>query len=125
MNPPATGTHRFHPKALAYGVAAGPLLWTLHLWVSYTLASLGCSAGGLDASLARWLILGLTVVLVALVGLAGWLAYGNWRALSRPGSAAALKFERTVALAGVLLSGLFGFMLLFAAVPALVVRPCY
>ncbi|MEZ4523233.1 MAG: hypothetical protein R3A46_16560 [Thermomicrobiales bacterium] len=60
-----------------YSVAAGPLIWAIHVSVSYMMVGLVCDWGtGLPIYLA-------TLVALAAVGIAGYYAYGTWRQLQQ------------------------------------------
>ena len=117
---------------LWFGVLAGPIAWSVHLLVSYTLVTLVCKAGFHGSMILGVSGVGVLVAFVtlmpALVTLyAGTVAYRTWR---RTGGGALIAADQRdepssfLALSGVVLSGLFFLAIVLAAVPAFVLPPC-
>jgi hypothetical protein len=134
MNPPISTAPLPRPVALAYAVAAGPVVWALDLLAVYALASLGCARGWPGVNLLG--LAGLPVALVAVTLLAevlivpaGVHGYRRWRALHagqspnrRPGAGVSL--EQCLTFSGFLMSAYFALAVLLSGLPALLVTPC-
>ena len=103
------------------GIFGAPLAWFASQQVSYALVPWACHGGPLIA-------IHLTnLVALALVVLAGALAWRDWRRAGRPGSDEAAAPEgraRFLALVGLTLSGLFGLAILAQAGGAFFFGPC-
>lgn len=128
-------TFNVSPRELWFGVAAGPILWAIHLVVSYGLVSLHCNwaffsftmlgAPGIVAILALF-----TFAVLAVVVYAGIRARRNWNVMRQQEMAAASGEARTeerhefLSISGALLSALFAAAILIALIPALVLGPC-
>jgi hypothetical protein len=65
------------------------------------------------------LVLTAATLLICVYG--GWLAYRHWRRLSGLDA----ETERFMAVAGILLNGLFAFLALAHGLPTLVLSPCW
>ncbi|MFP5320680.1 MAG: hypothetical protein ACLGIC_02425 [Acidimicrobiia bacterium] len=94
--------------------ATGPLLWFVHLNVSYLLVPPSCRWGH------RWAFGAVTVL--ALAGIAGASA-ASWRAWRDDGREAT-DLVRAIGLAGVVLGALFALTTLLVGASVLVVHPC-
>lgn len=73
-----------NPRQLWSTLAAGPLIWSVHLVASYALVSVACQWGFLQSELLgitglRLVLLVFTVLAALAVFYAGFLAYGDWR----------------------------------------------
>jgi hypothetical protein len=109
---------------LVLGLLGGGAAWIVHLSASYFLVALGCPRG--------WPALGVLLGVVTLAGVGGAVAAGMAaRRGGRVGPARAVADEpdpgepaRFVAGVGVLLAGLFAFMILVAGVAPLILSPC-
>jgi hypothetical protein len=120
--------------ALWFGLLAGPLIWSVYFMAGYALVEFACKLGllrfnllGLSAVSA--IIIGLTLVALLATLYAGFVAYQKWQRMRRDESdqvdrGRAEKSPMFMALAGVLLSGLFALLILLTGIPALVLRPC-
>jgi hypothetical protein len=121
-------------KTLWFGMFASPVIWSVYLLVGYSLAEASCRT-----SLLRFQILGtdaLLVVLIALSALAvtgvvwnAWWSYRSWRhyAMLNPEEDFSLQaFDRDefLALSGLLLSGIFLFLVLINIYPFLTLKLC-
>ncbi len=105
---------------------AGAIAWSLHLMVSYAVASMGCTFALDHMTLfgisAIPFLIGLITLLAALVSIStGVLAYRKWQ---RTEVNQVDGFARFLTLGGTVLNGLFTVLILFEAVPVLMVRPC-
>ena len=86
---PAPHRHRVGSLALAFGVAAGPLAWGVHLVVNYGIASHACFPGAGPRSQAPagaglwWLLLSIDLIAIAVAAAATLVSYRSWRATRR------------------------------------------
>lgn len=69
---------------LWFGVAAGPLIWAIHLVLAYALQSLSCQWQFLHTTILgmhglRFTLLVITILAVLLIVYGGVVAYGFWR----------------------------------------------
>jgi hypothetical protein len=121
---------QFSPQWLT--MLAGPLVWTVHFLVLYTLSEFGCRGGWLRG---EWLglpaapvaIAFVTLVALAVSGLAAWRAYRHWRAgeAGQAGNWTDVESrDRFIQVAGWLLGLLFTFLILLTALPAVVLPRC-
>ena len=119
------------PRELWFGVAAGPILWAVHLVLSYGLVSLACTWGFFNFTVSG--IAGIVVVLTALtivfavvVLYAGILARRNHSEIEERGTLRGRVEERHhfLATSGMLLSGLFFVVIVVSLIPAFVLGPC-
>jgi 1,4-dihydroxy-2-naphthoate octaprenyltransferase len=100
------------PLVVWLGVLAGPLAWTAHLLVAYVLVGVACATG------RGWPIHLVTLVAIVATVAGGVLAY---RLSRRPDLTQGSHFA---ALAGVLLSAMFGFAIVMESLPTFGVGPC-
>lgn len=128
-NPPVNA------RRLWFAVAAGPIAWALHLFVSYALASLPCITPVFNFSVLglpgiRFVLIVFTVVMALIVFLAGFMGYGIWRLLrdedqdqegSRRPTETRIHF---MAFSGILLAALFGAGILLTVGPILALDVC-
>jgi len=120
-------------RGLWWSLAAGAVLWSLHLVVSYALLSLACERGLFTVHLlpgiaAVRLIVGTFTLIAALLVLyAGLVAYRNWRHMRRADSSAetepAGRF-RFMALLGALLNSIFFATIFVTAFPIIFMQLC-
>jgi len=118
-------------RQTGFSLAAGPVIWALHMAIVYPVTSLTCEWGWFPAEILgmpglRFFQLAVTAVAAAIVGVAGLLALREWRALREPASdqepdAALSPF---MAMLGVLSNALFLLAILVAIVPILTLAPC-
>lgn len=76
------------PRTLWGSLAAGAVVWSLHLIISYALVSVACERGLLQTivgsfALVRWLALGLTLLATAAVLYATVVAYRLWQQMAQ------------------------------------------
>jgi NADH:ubiquinone oxidoreductase subunit 6 (subunit J) len=123
--------HHVPPRELWFGVAAGPILWILHLVASYVLVALHCqwqffsfTLFGISGIVAILVIM--TLVVVAVVLYAGYLALADWRQIRATGAGGGRVAERHrfMAYSGVLLSALFFLVIIISLVPSFVLATC-
>lgn len=119
---------------LWFGVLGSPIAWFFHLVVAYTLAEVACVAGfpgfdvlGLHGGVS--LILGVTLLALAVTGTAGLVAYGSNRQLDRHSEKKEAPVDRGVAEQmaqwGVHLSVLFIFIIAVETIPVFFyLQPC-
>ncbi|HWQ13212.1 MAG TPA: hypothetical protein VNL77_10450 [Roseiflexaceae bacterium] len=115
------------PRRLVLGLLGPPVVWAVHFLAIYGVVALTCWAG-----LSRWTLLGLagqaavvlaaTLVALALIGWAGWTAYGAWSAARADEEAPG--WQAYAGRAGALLSGLFALAVVLETVPAFVLPTC-
>jgi hypothetical protein len=72
--------------ALRFGMVGGGVAWTLHLLLSYVVAEFGCLAGlgevrFLGLTVVAWLLLGVTLAVLALGGMAAMVSWRSQRIL--------------------------------------------
>jgi hypothetical protein len=133
---PAPARHAVDPRLLWFGLFGAPAVWTIQELVGYILAAHACfphmapratpALGGL------WVLeLGLGIAALIVAGLAGWMALRSWRAVRprHPGAGTAQVDigegrARFMALAGILVSGMFLLGILMNVLPIFLVAPC-
>ena len=113
------------------GVLTGPIMWSLHLIVTWGLIEIACEMGlatiaVFGISLVYLLIVAATILLLGATILAGIVAYQDWR---RGGGGSFLDDEAEQAhpfmsFCGVIVSALFGLAIVLATYPILLLRPC-
>ena len=118
-------------RSLWLGLLAGPLTWAVYFILGYLLVEAVCKAGFLNISLfgLTALILLLTVIGLVITLYASLYNYRKWQQAPEKGS---LDFDdplghkpaRFMALAGLLLSGLFGLIILLTGISVFILRPC-
>jgi hypothetical protein len=109
--------------ALWFGALGGALAWTVHLLLSYALVAPACAAGGV------WMLHAVTVGTLAPTILAGLLSHRAWqrhRADPQTGVRGEKSgWRRFMALAGLVLSVLFGLAIVLEGLPAAILSPCW
>jgi hypothetical protein len=110
--------HSPHRAQLWFGLLGGAIAWLVHLMVAYGIAEFGCVGGlaeytWMGISLVAWLILALSVLTGLIAAIATFVAY---RARKRLESASS-DGRDLVALAGVLTSGMFTFIIVVESLP--------
>lgn len=112
------------------GVLTSPVIWTLHLLIGYVTAEAGCETGflGNEATL-RAVLIWLTALGLVGIGANVFWGYKRWRQFRGGSSSVGFDlraFDRSafMALAGLLLSVLFGILLLLNLYPFLVLTAC-
>ena len=116
-------------RSLAIAALAGPLAWSTYFLVGYSLAEAACrlpllTGTVLGLAAVSFAVLVLTAATAIISLYAGWLAYAHWRRRSRPAGQDG-DTDRFLAVSGILLNGLFAFVTIATAVPALVLSPCW
>ena len=119
-------------KTLAFGLFAGPVMWSIQELVSYPLAAQSCYPGSVPLREPLISSVGLLVALTTLIALvvtvaALLVALRNWRAAGSIAEREAPDENRTrfLSLAGVLVSALFILAIVLNGVPVLLLSPCY
>lgn len=113
--------------AVLTSVVGGPVAWSLHLFISYFLVTIGCTTGWGGTVPA---ILIVTILLAAAAFGSGVVAFRRWRqldgapqdwreALSEPRGRGGLLW-----MVGILSAALFGVVILLAGLPPLFVPIC-
>lgn len=113
-------------------LAAGPVLWSVHLVASYALVSIACRWGLLQSELLgitglRLVLLVFTVIAALVVFYAGFLAYGNWRDIrdnERDGEPLENNRHLFMVYSALILNGLFFAILLVSLVPIMYLNLC-
>lgn len=125
--------HRRRLWSLWFGLAGGPIIYSVYFLAVYFLGEAACMADllryrllGLEA-ITFWVLL-LTLVAAALTGYGTWLAYHHWRATRNPVGQEAGREQRSyqpfMAFIGLWLSGLFTVVILLTGLPALFLVLC-
>jgi hypothetical protein len=125
-HPPVT------PGRLWFGLAAGPVIWAIHLSVAYALLAVSCqwdffrfTVLGIDG--VRFILIVFTVIAGLVILAGGWLSYNSWQDLrARPaqeGKEPIGRF-RFMTRSGMLLSGIFFFSTILSIVPILMLPAC-
>lgn len=120
------------PRQLWFGVAAGPIVWAIHLVVAYALVSLACNWNFFSFTMlgVPGIVAVLTLVTLAMGAIvlyAGLLAWRNWRLIEREAERVHGRREERhyfLAYSGVLLSALFLLAILLSLTPAFTLGPC-
>jgi hypothetical protein len=102
-------------------VLAGPTIWFAGMLANFALAPWACALGWKPALFA------VTLVSLAVDAAAGLLAWRLWRGagVEMPGEVGgAIAHERSLTLAGVLLSSLFFIVIVAQAVPNIILAGC-
>ncbi len=118
--------------SLLFALAAGPLLWGVHLGAGYAIASAGCALGwnsmmfaGLNLITEIVLLMSLVLILITLA--AALVAFREWRRLNAESDRdpeAGRGAWRFLALFSTLANGYFAFVILFATLPFFFLNPC-
>lgn len=121
-------------RGLVILLLAGPLVWTAHHLTGYLLVELSCRTGLLGGqifgiSVLRAVVIGLTIVALALTLYAGFRAYRNWQFTredrsENPETELVIGRTRFLAQAGLLLNIIFAAIILLNGIPALFLRLC-
>jgi hypothetical protein len=102
-------------------VLLAPFAWLLEMQISYAMTKWACENDRRD------LILAMPVGSLALVSLAGWMAWSCWTKLRHSAQEEGGRMEDRsyfLALAGLAMSGIFALLILTAVVPRYVLSPC-
>src|SRR5688500_11353958 len=121
-------------RSLWLGLLAGPLTWAVYFILGYLLVEAVCKTDFLSFSLFSLPALSDIILLLTVIGLfitiyASFFNYRKWRQALEKGS---LDLDeqlgpgpaRFMALAGLLLGGLFTLIILLTGVSVFVLRPC-
>ena len=103
---------------------AGPMVWYFYFWIVYLLAEGACQLDGLKFGLlglpaVSTVTLAFTLGASTLVTIAARRSYQEWK-----DGSPAIDDDRGLALAGLLLSGIFLVSILATGLPALAMEPC-
>ncbi len=133
---PSPQRHRVGVWSRWFALLGAPLAWLSQLFVNASLASQACFAGGAPLNTPNWphmtlttaVVEGLMLLVCVAAGLTGW---HDWRRSpdERHGGAHRLVSSgdgrtRFMAMAGMLVSGLFALATAFGLLAALTVPPC-
>jgi hypothetical protein len=102
-------------------VLTGPTVWFLSLLTNFALAPWACALGWKPAEFA------VAAVALAITVAAGLISWKVWRGagLEMPGeTGGAVARDRSLALAGVLLNGMFALVIIAQAIPNIVLGAC-
>lgn len=134
MGEPSAAVEIRASKTLWYGMFASPVIWSVHTLIGYFVSEAACMTQMLAfrvAGVSALLVFLVVLTLAAMGGVVwnGWWSYRSWRHYaqeSRDESFPLQAFDRDefLALSGLLLSGLFFFLLLINLYPFLILRPC-
>jgi hypothetical protein len=128
-----TAPQPYNTRTLWLGLLAGPLTWIVYFMIGYLLVEAVCKSDFLNFSLlglpaVSTIILILTAIGVFITIYAGFISYRKWRqgpeAESLIGEQLSHKPVRFMALAGLLLSGLFTLIILMTGISVFILRPC-
>lgn len=116
------------PMTLGYSILVGPILWFMHFLFVYAISEFGCRANFTNwwyfpPETIRLSILIGTIPVLLLVALGVFLAYGSWRKVNNPQNSIE-EGQYFMAVAGILTSGLFLFIIVMTALPAIVLNVC-
>lgn len=123
-------TRTLSPFQLAYSILAGPVWWFVHFVIVYIAAEFGCGSNFnnllvFTPETIRLIIVVVTVVMLGLVGVGGWLAYRNWQGLpDNPTATSQEAAMRFLAQVSVLLNGLFWVSIVVTTVPTFFLNVC-
>ena len=133
---PTPGRHAVSAGALWFGLFGAPAAWSMQLMVNYALTAHGCYPGSEPRATPDFgglstLVLVISVAALTVAAAAGGAAWRSWRAsrTEHPGDHAypletGAGRTRFMALAGLLLSGLFLLGVVMATIPLFFVPPC-
>ena len=121
-------------RSLWLGFLAGPMTWVVYFIIGYLLVEAVCKTGFLSISLFGLTALSALILLLTVIGLfitlyASLVNYRKWQQAPEKGS---LAFDdplghrpvRFMALAGLLLGGLFTLIILLTGISVFILRPC-
>lgn len=122
-------------RSLWLPLAAGPVIWSIHLVGSYALVSLSCNWGFLQFRLfgipgIRAVLILVSAALALAVYYAGYAAYRTWRMRAEHSPLEdheKIRLEdrfQFMAYSATLLNGLFGTAILISIFPIILVRAC-
>lgn len=112
-------------RTLWFGVGTGVIVWALHFFAIYVLVDQVCR-GNWQVN-APVVMLGLTVIGVAIVASATVISYRSWRALrpaEDPSFAPGRERYRFMMFSGAVLGVTFSALMILTAVPAFIVPTC-
>ena len=113
-----------------FSLLVGPIGWSVFFVAGYLLVEASCQRGFLGVSLLGvrlilWLVAGLSLLTLALIGYGGWRAYTSWRRLQgATPNLVTQEQDSFMALAAVILALLFGLSTITTALSVLVGDPC-
>jgi len=134
MGEPSAAAEVRSSKTLWFGMFASPVFWSLHLLIGYSVSEAACMTNLLGFpifGISALLVFLVALTLLAMVGIAwnAWWSFRSWRFYARQNPEEefplqAYDRDEFLALSGLLLSGIFFFLLLINLYPILVLRPC-
>lgn len=112
------------PLALWAGLIGGGVAWTIHFLFIYVAGEFGCISGlggqsFLGISAVVWLVLAMTVATLLVAAAASFLSNRRWAHLAEQTGARRAEWEVYMARTGAITSGLFCFIIVVEALPAL------
>ena len=128
----ACPTATVSPRRLWYGVSAAMGAWIVHGMTSFIIADAACAGGhiapwaGVSRNGLEAILIGLTVVMLA-IALSGWLvSWRTWRALATTGFDDAQAWGRGefMALAGVFISTMFSIAIIWGGLAPILSGLC-
>jgi hypothetical protein len=133
---PAPAEHRVALAALWFGLFGAPVIWSIQLMLNYALVAHACYPASEPLSAPvfgglRTTVLATSAVALVIALAAGATAWQSWRATRqehRGGEEALLEVgegrTRFMALAGMLVSGLFLLGVIMNSIPLFIMQPC-
>ncbi len=125
-------TNRVSLSRLWFGVGAAAIAWMIQELLSVIIASLACEDGAyvwmwISAGGARALLAVITLGLLAIAAMAGFISFGNWKRLSarrRLIRAEGFRREVFMAVVGVYVSVVFVAGIIWAGIPLIMIDLC-
>jgi hypothetical protein len=121
-------------RPLWLGLLAGPLTWIVYFIAGYSLVEIVCKSGVLGFYLLGLSAVSAIILILTAIGLfitiyASFFNYRKWQQAPEKGSVDlddqfGHKPVRFMALAGLLLSGLFTLIILLTGISVFILRPC-
>ena len=118
-------------RQLGASLAAGPLIWALHMSVVYPITSLTCAWGWFPDPILglpglRFVQLAVTAIAGGIVLVAGLTAFRHWRDLrgTVPADEPEAELRPFGAFLGVASNAVFLALIIVAVVPILAINPC-
>ncbi len=102
-------------------VLAGPTVWFAGFLANFALAPWACT---LDWKFALWIVTLVSLLIAAASGLLAWKLWRDTGAVLPGESGGAVAHERSLSLAGMLISSMFFLVIVAQALPHLILRGC-
>lgn len=125
-------SHHVSQRSLWFGFSAAAAAWAVHGFVWEMITSQSCQNGAgnwgpFSPAGVRWLLAGVTAILLAVAIYAGVTSFHNWQHLSRQRDllhAEGRGREQFMAIGGVLISILFSIGIIWAGLPLIMLGIC-